>query len=184
MAEHLLLAHSRAACVRPLSRVELAISRRLSCGARIFEIMSCSLTIAPDVHPSGTSSTPRPASAPCKHHAHPELSRVRAGTTEDDRHSVWTAFAAATRPSVDFFALERAFSSWLFTHVDAERLSRTSADHRGTGRYVSEVRGKKYQTFEFYATSMHTANLSAGDGLTEARLSFVSKLPAASAHTL
>ena len=67
------------------------------------------------------------------HHdlAHPELSRVRAGTTEDDRHSVWTEFAAATRPSVDFFALERAFSSWLFTHVDAERLSRTSADHRG-----------------------------------------------------
>ena len=82
-------------------------------------------------HPGGTSSTPRPASAPCKHHAHPELSRVRAGTTEDDRHSVWTAFASATRPSVDFFALERAFSSWLFTHVDAERLSRTSADHRG-----------------------------------------------------
>ena len=93
--------------------------------------MSWSLTIASDIHPGGTSSTPRPASAPCKHHAHPELSRVRAGTTEDDRHSVWTAFAAATRPSVDFFALERAFSSWLFTHVDAERLSRTSADHRG-----------------------------------------------------
>ena len=31
LAEHLLLAHSRAACIGPLSRVELAIARRLSC---------------------------------------------------------------------------------------------------------------------------------------------------------
>ena len=31
VAAHLLLAHSRAACVRPLSRVELAIAHRLSC---------------------------------------------------------------------------------------------------------------------------------------------------------
>ena len=30
-ADHLLFAHSRAACIGPLSRVELAIARRLSC---------------------------------------------------------------------------------------------------------------------------------------------------------
>ena len=30
-AGHLLLAHSRAACIGPLSRVELAIARRVSC---------------------------------------------------------------------------------------------------------------------------------------------------------
>ena len=43
---------------------------------------------------------------------------------------------------------------------------------------------KKYQTFEIYATVMRTDNVSAGDGLPEARLSFVSKPPAASARTL
>ena len=60
----------------------------------------------------------------------------------------------------------------------------TTRHTTAAGRYASEVRGKKYQIFEFYATAMHTANLSAGDGLAEAWLSFVCKVLASPARPL
>ena len=50
LADHLLLAHSRAACLRPLSRVELAIAQVKTCSD--FRLASVEiLIIAPDIHP-------------------------------------------------------------------------------------------------------------------------------------
>ena len=72
---------------------------------------------------------------------------------------------------LDFFTVEGAFSSWLFTHVDAERLSRTSADHRGRSECVG-IAWKKVSDLR---------DLCYGHVLSqyfspEARLSFVCKV--------
>ena len=75
-------------------RVESSRFRRQR-RARIFEIVSQSLTIAPNVHPSGTSSTSSPATTCWRCQTHPELSRGMAVTPREDRYSSCTVLSTA-----------------------------------------------------------------------------------------
>ena len=91
---HLLL--SRTAPTRECVGCPVESSRfRRQRRARIFEIVSQSLTIAPNVHPSGTSSTSSPATTCWRCQTHPELSRGMAVTPREDRYSSCTVLSTA-----------------------------------------------------------------------------------------